>query len=65
MPSAVYSALPIVMLPALVASLGSWLFNQWSNEQRRASALDECYSRVSTASQVAARSGRPPVVSWQ
>jgi hypothetical protein len=34
-----YSALLILVLLALVASLGSWLFNQWSNEQRRASAL--------------------------
>ena len=34
-----YSALLILVLLALVASLGSWLFSQWLSEQRRASAL--------------------------
>lgn len=33
------SALLILVLLAIVASLGSWLFNQWFSEQRRASAL--------------------------
>lgn len=32
-------ALVIVVLLALVASLGSWLFSQWLSEQRRTSAL--------------------------
>jgi hypothetical protein len=37
-----------------------------SNEEfERVVLADECYWRVSTASQVAARSGQPPVVSWQ
>lgn len=33
------SALLVLVLLALVASLGSWLFSQWLSEQRRASAL--------------------------
>jgi hypothetical protein len=33
------SALLILVLLALIASLGSWLFSQWSSKQRRASAL--------------------------
>jgi hypothetical protein len=37
-----------------------------SDEQfERIVLADECYSRVSKASQVVARSGQPPVVSWQ
>lgn len=34
-----HSALLILVLLALLASLGSWLFSQWLSEQRRASAL--------------------------
>lgn len=34
-----FTALLILLLLALAASLGSWLFNQWLTEQRRASAL--------------------------
>lgn len=34
-----YSALLILMLLAMLASLGSWLFSQWLGAQRRASAL--------------------------
>lgn len=33
------AALLVLVLLALVASLGSWLFTQWLSEQRRASAL--------------------------
>ncbi len=34
-----FTALLILLLLVLAASLGSWLFNQWLTEQRRASAL--------------------------
>ncbi|HEY0682585.1 MAG TPA: hypothetical protein VGD45_09650 [Steroidobacter sp.] len=34
-----FTALLILVLLVLAASLGSWLFNQWLSEQRRASAL--------------------------
>lgn len=34
-----YTALLILALLVLAASLGSWLFNQWLSDQRRASAL--------------------------
>lgn len=36
-----------------------------SEEFQRTVRADDCYSRVATASQVAARSGQPPVVSFQ
>src|SRR5690349_15344150 len=39
MRSAMYSTLLILLLLTSVASLGSWLFNQWFSEHRRASAL--------------------------
>jgi hypothetical protein len=36
-----------------------------SEEFQRTLRADDCYSRVSSASQVAARSGQPPVVSFR